>query len=260
MNRRTFLGQMLASLPIAPTCFASTLRMTAAFTSPTKYINSEHPNIRTATQIAVGDAISPVERAIRIHDFVRDRVAFGWASRFYDQTASEILQSGIGYCNTKGTLMVAMLRAAGIPARQHFVDIHASILAPYIDPGTAYVDHSFTEVLLQGRWVAVDSYIVDKPLFVAAKKKLTQTSKVLGFGVHLDGTCDWDGQNDAFAQFLNTGRFAMLSTNDHGLFEDVAAFYASGTGVNKLNPILRLGFGLFVRSANQRIATLRSAA
>lgn len=260
MNRRTFLSQMLATLPITPTCFASTLSSTTAFTSPTKYINSEHPHIRAATQIAVGDSTSPVERAIRIHNFVRDRVAFGWSSRFYDQTAAEVLQSGIGYCNTKGTLMVAMLRAAGIPARQHFVDIHASILAPYIDPGTPYVDHSFTEILLLGRWVAVDSYIIDKPLFVAAKKKLELSSKVLGFGVHVDGTCDWDGKNDAFAQWLNNGRFAMLSTSDHGVYEDVGAFYASGKGVNKLSPLLKLGFGLLVRGANQRIATLRSTA
>lgn len=251
---------MMVGMPIMPSCFASTLSTPATLTSPTKYIDFEHPAIQAAVQMTVGSSTSPVDRAVKIHDFVRDRIAFGWASSFYDQTASEVLQSGVGFCNTKGTLFVAMLRAAGVPARQHFVDIHASILTPFIDPGTPYVDHSFTEVLLLGRWLAVDSYIVDKPLYTAAKQKLEASAKVLGFGVHADGTCDWDGSNNAFAQFLSSGRFAALSTSDHGVFEDVGAFYSAGKGVNKLNLLLKLGFGVFARSANQRIAALRDAA
>ena len=261
MNRRTFAGSVFATLPAipSPSVFAMNSE-TGDFTSASRYIDSEHPIVRTAVDAVTSGSRSSVERAIRIHDFVRDRVLFGWSAGFYDQSASEVLQHKVGYCNTKSTLFVAMLRAAAIPARQHFVDIHASILAPFTDPGTPYVDHSFTEVLLDGEWQSVDSYIVDKPLFLRAKRRLERESRLLGYGVHVDGTCDWNGMTDSFAQFVKTGRYSKLSTIDYGIFEDVGAFYASGNGVNKFNALIRLAFGLVARSANQRIESLRSEA
>lgn len=36
-------------------------------------------------------------------------------------TASEVLKQGQGFCNPKATLLVALMRAAGIPARMHMV-------------------------------------------------------------------------------------------------------------------------------------------
>lgn len=261
INRRRFGQGMLAFCSAAPYCCAFSREQTLSdFLTSTPYIDAAHQGIRDAVAVATGASKSPVECAVRIHDFVRDRVRFGWASDFYDQPASQVLRSGVGFCNTKSTLFVAMLRAAGIPARPHFVDIHASILTPFIDPGTAYLDHSFTEVLLQGHWLSVDSYIVDKPLFLAAQRKLAQTSDALGFGVHKDGVCEWNGKSHSFAQFVRTGRNPELSTTDHGVFDDVGAFYASGHGVNRLNFPLRLAFGFLARGANQRIEAVRSAA
>ena len=261
MNRRRFASSVLAAIPVAQNALATAVNQTTTtFTAASRYLDFEHPNIRAAVSEATIGLRSPVERAIRIHDFVRDEVKFGWSSGFYDQSASEVLRNKVGYCNTKSTLFVAMLRAAGIPARQYFVDIHTSILAPFTDPGTPYVDHSFTEVNLEGKWLSVDSYIVDKRLFVRAKRKLQQESKPLGYGVHIDGTCDWNGQANSFAQFVKSGRFSGLSTNDYGVFEDVGAFYASGKGVNNFNALVRLAFGLVARGANQRIEALRSEA
>ena len=72
------------------------------------------------------------ETAVNIHDFVRDEVRFGWRPRFYAMPASQVLKTGVGYCNTKSTLFVAMLRGAGIPARQHFVSINTDILEPFV--------------------------------------------------------------------------------------------------------------------------------
>ena len=171
-----------------------------------------------------------------------------------------MLGAGVGFCNTKGTLFAAMLRAAGISARQHFVDISAAILSPFIDPGTPYVDHSFVEVWVDGRWWSTDSYIVDRPLHTMAMKRLAAGGKVLGFGVHRDGSSDWDGASDSFCQYVRSPNFPTLSTRDHGVHDDVGAFYASGNGLNRLNPLLRLGFGFFARSANRRIEAVRGAA
>jgi transglutaminase-like putative cysteine protease len=53
-----------------------------------------------------------------IYKFVRDEIRFG-----YNETdalpASKVLQDGYGQCNTKSTLLMALLRAVGVPCVLH---------------------------------------------------------------------------------------------------------------------------------------------
>lgn len=230
------------------------------FLSPTRYIDSDHPQIKAAVAEIAPPTLTHRERAVRIHDYVRDRIKFGWAPEFYDQPASEVLKSEVGYCNTKGTLFTAMLRAADIPARQHFVNINAEILVPFIDPGTPYVDHSFVEVWLGEKWCSTDSYIVDLPLHAAALRRLKERRQSIGFGIHRDGTNRWDGRGDSFCQYVRSPNALVLTTRDYGVYDDVGAFYASGNGANRLNFVLKLVFGSFARAANRRVQVVRDAA
>lgn len=259
MHRRNLLRMATAALLPGGISVAA-LNEHTQFVSPTRYIDSNHPQIKSAVANVAPSTLGARARAVRIHDFVRDQVKFGWTSDFYDQSASEVLKSGVGFCNTKGTLFAAMLRAADVPARQHFVDINAQILSPFIDPGTPYVDHSFVEVWLDDCWWATDSYIVDLPLYTAAQRQLRERGQVLGFGVHRDGASRWDAQSNSYCQFVRSPDFPALTTRDHGIYQDVGAFYASGNGVNRLNVLLKLGFGIFARAANSRIEALRGAA
>lgn len=260
MHRRRFVQAAGLCLPLLPAAGRAMADDPADWLAATPYIDHQHPAVREVVQREAPPSLPAIERAVRLHDFVRDGVPFGWSSAFYDEPASGVLTSGVGFCNTKGTLFTALLRAAGIPARQHFVDIDARILHPFIDPGTAYVDHSFTEVHLDGRWWQVDSYIVDTPLARSARRRLTDEGLAIGYGLHADGRSQWDGRSDAFAQYVQTGRVVPLGTRDHGVHADVGAFYASGAGVNRLNGLLRIGFGLFAWQANRRIEALRGRA
>ena len=72
--------------------------------------------------------------------------------------------------------------------------------------------------------------------------------------------CCWDGRSEAFAQFVTEGSVSDLTNADHGIFEDIGSFYASGRGINKLNIGVRLLFGFSSRSANRRIEVLRNTA
>jgi hypothetical protein len=258
MNRRSFLARSLMTLsaPIASALNAAD--DPGRFLAPTRYIDSAHSSI-VAAVATVADKGNQTDRARAIHDFVRDRILFGFASSFYDQAASEVLASGIGYCNTKSTLFIAMLRAAGIPARQHFVDIDARILKPLVDPGTAYVDHSYSEVYLDGRWVRTDSYIIDPPLAIRARTRLIRESKCIGYGVHREGVSIWQGSEDAFSQFIDDSSVDGFSRRDHGVFKDVGAFYDSDLGLNTLNPLLRIGFGLLIGRVNRNIDAFRKS-
>ena len=58
---------------------------------------------------------------------VRDGIRFGFPPAADWTSASDTLQLGIGQCNTKGTLLLALCDAAGIPARLHFAPIRRSI-------------------------------------------------------------------------------------------------------------------------------------
>ena len=81
-----------------------------------------------------------------------------------------------------------MLHAAGIPVRQHYVKINTEIMASFKSPGTDYVDHSYTEVYLSGRWIKLDSYVIELTLFEAVKSRLKVENKLLGYGVHFNGS------------------------------------------------------------------------
>lgn len=221
-------------------------------------IDHDHPTIvATAATICRG-LDRPRTRAVAIHDFVRDEIAFGWTGRFYDMKASEVLRAKIGYCNTKSTLFVALLRAAGIPARIRYVGLNAEILHGLVDAGRPYVDHSYVEVELDGRWVRTDSYIVDERLFWAARSRLQKEKRKLGYGIHLNGRIDWDGGSDCFAQFVDDGAVTNLSDQDYGIHEDIGRFYATGQGRDQLMGVVKWLFPTLIKSATQRAEVLRS--
>ena len=64
-----------------------------------------------------------------LHDFVRNEIKFGY--NLTDQSkASRVLADGYGQCNTKSVLMMALLRALGLPCRMPlttaFLDLEIS--------------------------------------------------------------------------------------------------------------------------------------
>jgi Transglutaminase-like superfamily len=230
----------------------------APFLAATRYIDAGHPAIVAAAERATAGADTDMERAVRLHDLVRD-MPFGWAPAFDEQKASEVLASGLGFCNTKSTLFAALLRASGIPARLHFAGISRRSLRGLITPPTTYVDHSWTEVLLDGRWIATDSYNVDPALHRAALARLRSENAQIGYGAHINGTCHWDGRSNSFSQFVDDGTVPDLSDADFGIHADIGAFYASGVGHNRPNPISRFAIRMLIIGANRRVRRLRDS-
>jgi Transglutaminase-like superfamily len=260
--RRDLLAAGLA-IPIVAwprhSATAATERTVASdeFLRPTNYIDSRHPAIVNTADQVTRAITEPRQKAIALFEFVR-AIPFGFATGFWDMRASDVLRTGRGYCNTKSTLLIALLRATAIPARQHFVEIDAAVLHGILDPGTAMVDHSYVEVLLNGRWVATDAYIVDPPLFMAAQRRLTAERRLLGYSAHSTGSKDWDAMSPSFSQY-NLLDDRPIGVKRWGIYADVGDFYAQVRDAhNRLNPVLRAGFGLLVGSANRRAEALRN--
>ncbi|MEL6828702.1 MAG: transglutaminase family protein [Pseudomonadota bacterium] len=228
-----------------------------AWLEQTPYVDHAHRNILSIVEDKIPVRASPRARSLAAFHYVRDEVKFGFARGFWDMPASRVAALGIGYCNTKSTLFVALLRAAGVPARQVFVDIDAAVLSGLVNPGTAYVDHSYVEVWLDGAWRATDAYIVDPPLFRVAQRRLQQEDRVLGYGAHQTGTLHWDGEQPAFSQF-NALDPRPISQRHWGAFQDVGDFYRRVPDThNRLNPLLRISFELLALQANRAADGLR---
>ena len=224
----------------------------------TKFLNFNSNNIKYTVNNLVKDLQDDKEKSIKIHDFIRDTIMFGFNKKFYDMKASEVLDAKRGFCNNKSTLFVAMLRCAGIPSRIVFVDIDKNILQGIVDPRTDYVDHSYSEVYLNNKWIKVDSYIVDTKLFESAKLKLINSEKRIGYGIHKDGSSFWDGENDSFSQYVYND-LENISTKEYGVYEDIGHFYKNEAETwNKANLIQSTVFFLFSSAMNHTINKIRN--
>lgn len=232
----------------------------SAWLDATPWVQSRDPRIVALARERTTGARSPVEAAVRLHDFVRDEIAFGFTGAFYRMTATDVLAARVGYCNTKATLFVALLRAAGIPARQRFVNISSRVLAGFVPTSATHVDHSYVEVFLEGRWVRTDSYVVDRALHERATAALARSGAALGFGVHANGTIRWDGRQDAFVQLVDDGRVPALTTRDYGVFTDTVAFYDAGHGVNRVGWLQRPWLWIALLGVERRVEAFRKGA
>lgn len=95
-------------------------------THSTPLLDFTHPAIeRLITERRWRD-LDIYQRIGAIYNFVRDEIEFGYNVRD-NLRASHVLADGIGQCNTKGTLLMALLRAVEIPCRFHGFTIDKSI-------------------------------------------------------------------------------------------------------------------------------------
>jgi len=125
-------------------------------------IQSDHPEIVATARRITQDATSDRERCRRIFYWIRDSVAYCIEA---DRSSIEVLREGRGVCVTKAVLHVALLRAAGVPARLGHADYRADVLraifpAAYMDrQPEVYPLHTFAEALLDGEWVTCDATV-----------------------------------------------------------------------------------------------------
>ena len=91
--------------------------------APTRLLDFDAEPIAKLIQDRNWPSMTTFERIGAIYDFVRNEIAFGY-NRADDIAASQVLADGFGQCNTKGTLLMALLRGVGIRCRLHGFTIH----------------------------------------------------------------------------------------------------------------------------------------
>ncbi len=236
--RRDVLSQIAGG--VLTMTFSSTILASENFadlptkkhTQPTRLIDSNHNAVVGLAQTLVDGAGNDLDRAAKIHNWVRDNIQFGIAPAFYDMKASEVLDRQLGYCNTKAMLFCALLRSVDIPTRIRYVALSSQVLRGLFSPGTAFVDHAVAEVFLERKWIALDSYVVDMPLANAARKKLANEGRSVGFGIHLAGNSQWNANSSSFIQALPNTKASGNIRNDWGYFDDNDDFYKHTADAN----------------------------
>jgi transglutaminase-like putative cysteine protease len=178
---------------------------------PTAIIDSDHERIIEFAKDRVEECNDPVERAVKLYYAVRDGIWYDPYTPFYlpdHYRASNVLKSGRGFCVPKASLLCALGRACGIPARVGFASVknHLTTRQLLEMMGTdLFVFHGYTEFYLERKWVkATPAFNID-----LCKR-------------HRVSPLDFDGRHDSLLQpFDLEKRQFMEYVADHGVFADI---------------------------------------
>lgn len=162
-----------------------------------------------------------------VYHFVKDEILFGYNKRD-TLTASEVLSDGIGQCNTKSTLLMALFRALGIPCRLHGFTVSkdfqkgaTSGIVSFLAPPE--IVHTWVEVLFDGRWIILEGVIIDDGFLQSIKQMYRETKGIFRrYAIAIDDfpnlAVDWTGKN-TFIQ-------SKAIVKDFGIFPDPDSFFS----------------------------------
>jgi hypothetical protein len=221
--------------------------------------DADHPSIQEKAASLIAARESTIDKLESIFHFVRDEIKFGFTPKWDAIKASEVLTYGIGYCNPKATLFVALCRAAGISARVHCgmisIDImrgvFPSIAFPFLPKAGG---HSWTEVQIEGQWKPIDSYINDKDFYEAARHRLSVSGKPLGYSISF-----LEGKSSCEFNFGEKGFVHMGAViEDHGAYEDLSQYLASDKYVS-MDSLQLMFYPMIAKLSNRNIERIRSS-
>ncbi len=181
------------------------------YLGPTFFIDCDEDIIKNKARELTLNLNGILEKAQRIFYFVRDDIRYNvYSPRPTEEyfKASQVLANAEGYCVQKALLLVALARAADIPARLRFAEIRIHHTAKSIAEkrGTnVFSYHGLADLYIDGHWI-----------------KATPTYD-LGYcrkaGI---APVEFDGKSDALLPlFTLDGRLNIEYVQDRGFFDDL---------------------------------------
>lgn len=226
----------------------------------TTLLDWSHPSLAGLIETRNWKDLDPHRAIGAAYDFVQNEIPFGY-NVSDELPASAVLADGYGQCNTKGTLLMALLRGLGIPCRFHGFTIDKRLQRGAV-AGLAYwlaprdIIHSWVEVFHDGRWLNLEGFILDRGYLEGVRCTFPNASGAFcGYAV---GTTDiqnppvaWNG-TDTYIQSTGINR-------DYGVFDSPDELYARH-GSN-LTGFRRVLYRNIVRHAmNAKVARIRRRA
>jgi transglutaminase-like putative cysteine protease len=181
------------------------------FLRPTPYIDCDAEPVASKAMEIVQGISAERDRAIRIFYAARDGIRYSiYGKRSLPEhfCASFILAAGEGYCVQKAILLVALARAASVPARLRFAAIRSHLMSKEMMEkrgSNLFPYHGYTDLYIEGSWVKA------APTF--------DLVSCMNAGLR---PVDFDGRHDALLPSTALdGRPHIEYIEDRGFFEDV---------------------------------------
>lgn len=193
----------------------------------TVMLNYQTPQIADLINTQKWSDLNEFEKIGAIYDYVQNKILLGY-NKYDNLTATQVLADGIGQCNTKATLIMALLRAVGVPCRLHgtkVTKVFQRSLMPKIMAKLAppLIVHTWAEVYYNGDWLSLEGVITDKT-FISGLQKLfpEHKGKFFDFAVAVKDfnnlQIDWKGENTTVQQ--------QAVVKDLGVYDTPDEFYA----------------------------------
>lgn len=181
------------------------------YLSSTYYFDYEKEEIQQLITEFKTDSLSPKEKTKQLYIKVRDTWRYDpYAISFSKEKykASTIAKKTKGHCIEKSIVLIAGLRALGIPARIHLAKVKNHIGVERLTEkfGTnVLTPHGMVNVYLNGKWLKLS------PAFNKSMCRMCNVAPL-----------EFDGETDSFLQEFNSeGKVFMEYLDDYGHFEDV---------------------------------------
>lgn len=197
--------------PAAPTDTAQASDAPGPATlAPTALIDSGHPLVLEFVRTHDRGG-SDRERAVALYYAVRDGFRYDpYQTELSPEgmKASTVIAKGLGWCVPKATLLTAVYRAAGIPARLGFADVRNHLSTERMRQSMQtdlFYWHGYTEVWIEGAW---------RKATPAFNLSLCQKFNLLP--LEFDGLAD-----SIYHPFDGAGNRHMEYVHQRGSFDDV---------------------------------------
>jgi len=180
------------------------IKFSKDFLLETTLLDFSHPQIQNLIEQRKWRALEQYDAIGEIYNFVRDEIRFGYNA---DDClpASQVLSDGYGQCNTKGTLLIALLRAVGISTRFHGFTIYNELQRGAIPNYLFFfapkrIIHSWVEVYYNKRWVNLEGHILDKSYLKQIQRKFASNrAEFSGYAIATKSLekpdVDWRGED-----------------------------------------------------------------
>ena len=230
--------------------------MNTTWLEATPIANYDHPSVEALIAARRWRELTPYDRVGAAYRFVKDEIAFGY-NRSDALPASEVLRDGYGQCNTKGNLLVALLRGLGVPTRFHGLTIDKRLQKGAV-PGWLYplaprrILHSWVEIAWDGGWLPLEGFILDARYLGALQARFPDATAFCGYGAATSNLqapqVEWRGE-PTWIQ-----REGVV--DDLGVYDHPDAFYAErGTNLSGLRRLLYVH--VFRHAMNATVAATR---
>lgn len=177
----------------------------------TYYFDFENESVQQLISEYKNDSLTDKEKTIRMYTKVRDNWKYDPYSISLSKEkyiSSHIAQKQSGNCVEKSIILIACLRALGIPARLHLGKVKNHIAVERLTEkfgSNELTPHGMVNVHLNNKWLKMS------PAF---NKSLCEKLNVEPLG--------FDGENNSFLQQFNSeGSRFMEYIDYYGYFEDV---------------------------------------